>query len=156
MLLDKWDFGHDCNRDVRQIGRWPTIWRNPRQNPCRSLLVHQPTRAINGVNDDDVREIVVVYASGKVAYARFSQAFSNQSKRHHGTQCRKLFDEDSLGDPINCKYRISAFFGVDMRQLFERTVLARTDHCIANMCMDLLYVFAELTFDAHWFAPSLR
>src|ERR1044072_3999673 len=51
MRLEPPDLRLDGERDIGQAGRGTTVWRKSGQNPGAALLVHQATRAVDGIDD---------------------------------------------------------------------------------------------------------
>src|ERR1044072_8406979 len=120
MRLEPPDLRLDGERDIGQAGRGTTVWRKSGQNPGAALLVHQATRAVDGIDD---------HAPGGVS------RFRRQPFRDYTDWLGKSIEargEDLLGDAIDRVNRIAVVFAGSGSQLFRLLAFARFDDRAPN------------------------
>ena len=101
MLLHERDFGLHSDFNIGQGGFLAAVGRDAGENPRRPFLVHQPTRAVDWIDDDAPAGILLLCALGEHD-ATTRQSFADQNdwlvRRDFASE---PFDERRFADEVD-------------------------------------------------------
>src|SRR5829696_2221163 len=128
----------------------PKIRRDAGEYPAASFLVHQTTRAVDGVHDDSPHNIRLSSSARQNNLTIFQTLGDKQHRRNRRHLTLEEFNEHFFADTIECEDRVAFLLAYHLCHLAQRRAFASLNHCGTNLLVQLPHWPKQLSNVVHF------